>query len=208
MYFSVYRFGAFFFLLNLFLLIYFWASLMAQSVKNLPAMQETWVRSLGWEDPLEERTWQPTPVFLPGESPWTEGPGMLQSMGCKESDTTEWLSTSIFCCYYQWDCFNFSFVFFIANIYKYNYFLYINILSCTLFFFSFIFISWRLITLQYCSGFCHTLTWISHGFTSIPHPHPPSHLPLYPIPLGLPSAPGPSTCLMYPTWADDLFHPR
>ena len=32
-------------------------------------------------------------------------------------------------------------------------------------FFSFIFISWRLITLQYCSGFCHTLTWISHGFT-------------------------------------------
>ena len=38
-----------------------------------------------------------------------------------------------------------------------------------------------LITLQYCSGFCHTLTWISHGFTCIPHPDPPSHLPLYPI---------------------------
>ena len=49
------------------------------------------------------------------------------------------------------------------------------------FFFSFIFISWGLITLQYCSGFCHTLTWISHGFTRIPHPDPPSHLPLYPI---------------------------
>ena len=48
----------------------------------------------------------------------------------------------------------------------------------------FIFISWRLITLQYCSGFCHTLTWISHGFTCIPHPDPPSHLPLYLIPLG------------------------
>ena len=43
-------------------------------------------------------------------------------------------------------------------------------------FFSFIFISWRLITLQYCSGFCHTLTWISHGFTCIPHPDPPSNL--------------------------------
>ena len=56
------------------------------------------------------------------------------------------------------------------------------------FFFSFIFISWRLITLQYCSGFCHTLTWISNGFTCIPHPNPPSHLPLYLIPLGLPSA--------------------
>ena len=43
-----------------------------------------------------------------------------------------------------------------------------------LLFFSFIFISWRLITLQYCSGFCHTLTWISHGFTCVPHPDPPS----------------------------------
>ena len=79
------------------------------------------------------------------------------------------------------------------------------------FFFSvylfFIFISWRLITLQYCSGFCHTLTRISHGFTCITHPDPPSHLPLHPIPLALPSAPGPSTCLMHPTWAGDLFHP-
>ena len=64
-------------------------------------------------------------------------------------------------------------------------------------FFSFTFISCRLITLQYCSGFCHSLTWISHGFTCIPHPDPPSHLPLYLIPLGLPSAPGPSTYLMH-----------
>ena len=70
------------------------------------------------------------------------------------------------------------------------------------------FISWRLITLQYCSGFCHTLTWISHGFTCIPDPDLPSHLPLHPIPLGLPSAPGPSACLMHTTWAGDLFHPR
>ena len=75
-------------------------------------------------------------------------------------------------------------------------------------FFSFIFISWRLITLQYCSGFCHTLTWISHGVTCIPHLDPPSHLPLHPIPLGLLSAPGLSTCLMHPAWAGDLFHPR
>ena len=81
-----------------------------------------------------------------------------------------------------------------------------------LFFFSFFnlffLISWRLITLQYCSGFCHTLTWISLGYTCIPHPNPPSHLPLYPIPLGLPSAPGPSTCLLHPAWTGDLFHPR
>ena len=42
-------------------------------------------------------------------------------------------------------------------------------LSMFTFFFPFIFIRWRLITLQYCSGFCHTLTWISHGFTCVPH---------------------------------------
>ena len=79
--------------------------------------------------------------------------------------------------------------------------------SSYLFFFFIYFYSWRLITLQSCSGFCHTLTWISHGFTCIPHPDSPSHLPLHPIPLGLPSAPGPSACLMHPTWAADLFHP-
>ena len=50
--------------------------------------------------------------------------------------------------------------------------------------------------------------WISHGFTCIPHPDPHSHLSLHPIPLGLPSAPGPSTCLIHPAWAGDLFHPR
>ena len=38
------------------------------------------VQSLGWEDP-RRRTRQPTPVFLPGESPWTVGPGGLQSIG-------------------------------------------------------------------------------------------------------------------------------
>ena len=59
-----------------------------------------------------------------------------------------------------------------------------------------------------CSGFCHTLKWNSHGFTCVPHPDPPSHLPLDPLPLGFPSAPGPSACLTHPTWAGDLFHPR
>ena len=48
-------------------------------VKKLPAMRETWVRSLGWEGPLEEG--MATPVFLSGESPWTEEPSGLQFMG-------------------------------------------------------------------------------------------------------------------------------
>ena len=50
-----------------------------------------------------------------------------------------------------------------------------------------------------CGGFCHTLKWNSHGFTYVPHPDPPSHLPLHPLPLGFPSVPGPSACLMHPT---------
>ena len=54
----------------------------------------------------------------------------------------------------------------------------------------------------------HTLKWNSHGFTCVPHPDPPSHLPLHPLPLGFPIAPGLSACLMHPTWAGDLFHPR
>ena len=88
-----------------------------------------------------------------------------------------------------------------------NFFFFFSSFIAFIFIFYF-FISWRLITSQYCSGFCHTLTRISHSFTCIPHPDPPSHFPLYPIPLGLPSAPGPSTCLMHPSWAGDLFHPR
>ena len=43
--------------------------------------------------------------------------------------------------------------------------------------------------------FCHTLTWIHHGCTCVPHPEPPSHLPPYPIPLGHSSAPAPSTLI-------------
>ena len=62
-------------LLTLYLPIYR-DSLVAQRVKNLPAMWETWFQSLGQEDPWR-RAWQPTLVFLPGESPWTGEPGRL-----------------------------------------------------------------------------------------------------------------------------------
>ena len=53
---------------------------MAQLVKNLPAMQETWVQSLGWEDPLEKGMATHSSI-LAWEIPWTEELGGLQSMG-------------------------------------------------------------------------------------------------------------------------------
>ena len=49
-------------------------------VKSLPSMQETWVRSLGWEDPLEEGMATHS-IILAWRIPWTEEPGRLQSMG-------------------------------------------------------------------------------------------------------------------------------
>ena len=71
---------------------YSWASLVAQLVKNLPAMRETWVWSLVGKIPWRMEQ-LPTPVFWLGDfhglySPWC----------CKELDTTEWLSLSLFSC--------------------------------------------------------------------------------------------------------------
>ena len=66
------------------------ASLVAQSVKNLPAMQETWIPFLGWEDPLEKEMATHSSI-LAWRIPWseepgrTEEPGRLQSMGSRES---------------------------------------------------------------------------------------------------------------------------
>ena len=66
------------------------AFLLAQMAKNPPAMQETWVQSLGWEDPLGE-AWQPTPVILPRE--FHRQRSLAGSpQGCKELDTTERLT--------------------------------------------------------------------------------------------------------------------
>ena len=56
------------------------ASLVAQMVKNLPAMRETWVRSLGGEDPLEKEM-ATYPSILAWKIPWTEEPGGLWFMG-------------------------------------------------------------------------------------------------------------------------------
>ena len=61
---------------------------MAQTIKNLPAMQETWVLCLGQEDPLEEEMLTHSSL-LAWRIPWTEEPGGLQSTGSKELDTTK-----------------------------------------------------------------------------------------------------------------------
>ena len=50
---------------------------------------DPWVGKIPWR-----REWQPTTIFLPGKIPWTEDPDRLQSLGCKEFDTTEHLSAA------------------------------------------------------------------------------------------------------------------
>ena len=71
--------------------VYSWDSLVAQTVKNplqcwRPGFNP-WVRKIPWR-----RSWQPTPVFLPGESSWTKEPGRLSPWSHKASDTTKQLS--------------------------------------------------------------------------------------------------------------------
>ena len=61
-----------------------WVSLVAQTVKNLPAMQETWVQSLGQEDPLEKGMATHSSI-LAWRIPWTEEPGGLYFMGTQRT---------------------------------------------------------------------------------------------------------------------------
>ena len=73
-------------------------SLVAQTVKRLPTMRETQVRSPGWEDPPWKRKWQPTPVLLPGESHGWRSLVGYSPWGRKESDTTEGLHYPLMPC--------------------------------------------------------------------------------------------------------------
>ena len=75
--------------------LFVWISLVAQTVKHLPTMQETEIRSLGWEDPLEKEmaTHSSTLVW---KIPWMEEPGRLQSMGSPTSPFVQiFLSRSV-----------------------------------------------------------------------------------------------------------------
>ena len=74
---------------------YSWASLVVQMVKNLPAMQDTWIWVLGREDPLEKG--MATHSSIPACSiPWTEETGGLSPWCPKESDTAEQLTPALF----------------------------------------------------------------------------------------------------------------
>ena len=69
-------------------------SLVGQMVKHLPTMQEIWVWSLGWEDPLEKEM-ATSSSTIAWKIPWTEEHGRLQSMGRKESDMTEHMHSNL-----------------------------------------------------------------------------------------------------------------
>ena len=71
----------------------FYDLLRAQMVKSLPAVQETWVQSLGWEDPLEKEMATHSRI-LAWKIPWTEEPCRLQSMGSQRINLTERLHYS------------------------------------------------------------------------------------------------------------------
>ena len=105
--------------------IIIWVSLMAQRLKRLPAMQETWVRSLDWEDPLEKEMATHSSI-LAWRIPWTEEPGGLQSTGSQRvghdwttSLSSQWyhpiISSSVtpFSCpqSFQWKSFPMSWLF-------------------------------------------------------------------------------------------------
>ena len=134
----------------------FRSSPVAQKIKNLPAMQETWVRSLGQED-LMGKGMATHSSILAWRIPWTEEPGGSWSMGLQTVNMTEQLTHDI----------NFQ-------VYYDAFFLFKKIIF-----------NRRIIALQYCVLFCHTSTWISHRYTHVPSflnlpPTPPTH----PTPLG------------------------
>ena len=76
---------------------FYGTSLVAQTVKCLPTMQEIWVGKMLWR-----RKWQPIPVLLPGKSHGWRNLVGSSPWGCKESDVTEWLHFFHFFPFYGW----------------------------------------------------------------------------------------------------------
>ena len=118
---------------------YHLTSLLAQLIKNLPAVQETQVRFLGQKDPLEKEMAAHSSI-LAWKIPWTGEPGGLQSTG-SHSIGHDWVTNTLLhlplvCCYYLY--------------------IFLKIIS-----------NCRIIALLRCVGFCHTWTWISHRYTYV-----------------------------------------
>ena len=109
----------------------------------------------------------PTPTITTTKKRWKE----------------EWFILSRKCMHLHFKFYLFYFFGCFGSLLLHMYFIFFH------FIFKFIYFNCRLITLQSCSGFCHTLTWISRGCTCVPHPESSSHLPPHPIPQGHPSAP-------------------
>ena len=77
-------------------------NLLSQMVKNLPAIQETWVQSLGWEDPLEKGMATHFSI-LAWRLPWTEEPGGLQSTGSQRVGH-DWATFTLYLAFYAFSC--------------------------------------------------------------------------------------------------------
>ena len=92
-----------------------WASLVAQLVKNLPAVWETWVPSLGWGDPLEEGTATHSSI-LAWRIPWTEEPGGLQSMGLQRVGY-DWVTKHSTATLYMFHVYNIKYILTAWNYY-------------------------------------------------------------------------------------------
>ena len=150
---------------------------------------EPWVGKIPWR-----RSWQPTPVFLPGESPRTEEPGGLQSTGLLRvrhnwSDIIHMqhhLSEAVFrrkmhryFSRYLMGCQSIL-VFPDGALCK----------NGTLKFFNIFIFNWRVIALQCCVDFCNTSTWISHRYTHVPSFLNLPPLSTHPTPLGCHGASG------------------
>ena len=106
--------------------VYLWASLVAQVVKNLPVVQETWVLSLGWEDLLGKgmATQSSVPAW---RIPWTEKPGRLKSMGLQRVGHN-WVNFTFFKClfivlhiYKNFKITIWNFVKTVKNLWSWNY---------------------------------------------------------------------------------------
>ena len=148
-------------------------------------VRRNWATSLSLFTFMHWRKWQPTPVFLPGES---QGQGNL--VGCclwgrTESDTSDTTLQQQQQDFYDPLCPPFPKVkkSCLSNKRGSQKWRYICLVFSN--FFKLIYFNWKIITLQYCGGFCHTSTWINHGCTCIPPswtPHPP---PSPPYPSGL-----------------------